>query len=113
MPAGAVTPRLRCAAPRPDALPGDRRRPVVVAFLQLSGGSTGLPKLIPRTHDDYLYSVRASAEICGLTPADVYLAALPAAHNFTMSSPGVLGALHAGGTVGARAVARTRTRASG
>jgi 2,3-dihydroxybenzoate---[aryl-carrier protein] ligase len=70
-----------------------------LAFLQLSGGSTGLPKLIPRTHDDYLYSVRASAEICGLTPDSVYLAALPVAHNFTMSSPGTLGVLHAGGRV--------------
>ncbi|WP_033341850.1 (2,3-dihydroxybenzoyl)adenylate synthase [Catenuloplanes japonicus] len=70
-----------------------------VAFLQLSGGSTGLPKLIPRTHDDYLYSVRASAEICRLTTETVYLVALPVAHNFTMSSPGVLGVLHAGGRV--------------
>lgn len=33
-----------------------------VALFQLSGGSTGLPKLIPRTHDDYAYSVRAGAE---------------------------------------------------
>ncbi|MGV2806547.1 AMP-binding protein, partial [Clostridium perfringens] len=40
--------------------PGD------VAFLQLSGGTTGLPKLIPRTHDDYIYSLRMSAEICSL-----------------------------------------------
>jgi 2,3-dihydroxybenzoate-AMP ligase len=70
-----------------------------VAFLQLSGGTTGTPKLIPRTHDDYLYSVRASAEICGLGPESVYLCALPAAHNFPMSSPGILGVLHAGGTV--------------
>ncbi|WP_226626662.1 (2,3-dihydroxybenzoyl)adenylate synthase [Alloyangia pacifica] len=75
------------------------RNPREVAFLQISGGSTGLPKLIPRTHDDYLYSVRASAEICGLSDASVYLCALPAAHNFPMSSPGYLGALHAGGTV--------------
>ncbi|GIH92303.1 (2,3-dihydroxybenzoyl)adenylate synthase [Planobispora siamensis] len=67
-----------------------------VAFLQLSGGSTGLPKLIPRTHDDYIYSFRASAEICELTPDSVYLCALPAAHNFPMSSPGVFGALSAG-----------------
>ncbi|MES2933371.1 MAG: AMP-binding protein, partial [Pseudomonadota bacterium] len=52
-----------------------------VAFLQLSGGSTGVPKLIPRTHDDYLYSVRVSAEICGLTADSVYLCALPVAHN--------------------------------
>ncbi|MCP2163844.1 (2,3-dihydroxybenzoyl)adenylate synthase [Goodfellowiella coeruleoviolacea] len=70
-----------------------------VAFLQLSGGSTGVPKLIPRTHDDYLYSVRASAEICQLTPDSVYLCVLPVAHNFPMSSPGVLGTFHAGGRV--------------
>ncbi|OZM81030.1 (2,3-dihydroxybenzoyl)adenylate synthase [Pseudonocardia sp. MH-G8] len=72
--------------------------PSGVAFLQLSGGSTGLPKLIPRTHDDYLYSVRESARICRLTPDSVYLAALPVAHNYPLSSPGVLGTLHAGGT---------------
>ncbi|MGH8080278.1 MAG: (2,3-dihydroxybenzoyl)adenylate synthase [Lysobacter sp.] len=70
-----------------------------VAFLQLSGGSTGVPKLIPRTHDDYLYSVRASAQICGLDENTVYLSALPAAHNFPMSSPGALGVFHTGGCV--------------
>lgn len=70
-----------------------------VAFLQLSGGSTGLPKLIPRTHDDYLYSVRASADICGLDRHTIYLCALPVAHNFPLSSPGTLGVLHAGGRV--------------
>ncbi|CAM4006500.1 AMP-binding protein [Nocardia ninae] len=70
-----------------------------IAFLQLSGGSTGTPKLIPRTHDDYLYSVRRSAELCQLDSTSVYLAALPVAHNFPMSSPGILGALYAGGTV--------------
>ena len=70
-----------------------------LAFLQLSGGSTGLPKLIPRTHDDYLYSVRASAEICELDTDSVYLCALPVAHNFPLSSPGVLGVLYAGGRI--------------
>lgn len=70
-----------------------------VAFFQLSGGSTGVPKLIPRTHDDYLYSLRASAEICALDEHSIYLAALPAAHNFPLSSPGSLGTLEAGGTV--------------
>ena len=73
--------------------PGD------IAFLQLSGGSTGVPKLIPRTHDDYLYSFRASNDICGVTADTVYLAALPIAHNFPMSSPGTFGVLHAGGRV--------------
>lgn len=70
-----------------------------LALLQLSGGSTGTPKLIPRRHDDYLYSVRESARICGLTETSVYLTALPAPHNFPMSSPGALGVFHAGGTV--------------
>lgn len=79
--------------PEQDASPAD------VAFLQISGGSTGLSKLIPRTHDDYIYSFAASAEICGLDAGSVYMAALPAAHNFPMSSPGFLGALHAGAKV--------------
>ncbi|MDV5171350.1 (2,3-dihydroxybenzoyl)adenylate synthase [Photobacterium rosenbergii] len=70
-----------------------------VAFFQLSGGSTGTPKLIPRTHNDYYYSVRASAEICQLSTGTVYLCALPAPHNFSLSSPGALGVFYAGGTV--------------
>jgi len=73
--------------------------PSDVAFLQLSGGSTGRPKLIPRTHADYLYSVRESATICRLTSRSVLLAALPAVHNFPMSSPGFLGVMHARGTL--------------
>ena len=68
-----------------------------LALLQLSGGTTSTPKLIPRTHNDYLYSVKASAGICGLGPETRYLVTLPMAHNFTLSSPGVLGVLHAGG----------------
>ncbi|MFW5438695.1 (2,3-dihydroxybenzoyl)adenylate synthase [Paenibacillus apiarius] len=70
-----------------------------VAFLQLSGGTTGLPKLIPRTHDDYIYSLRVSAEICSLNENSAYLAVLPVAHNYPLSSPGVLGTLYAGGRV--------------
>lgn len=86
------------ALPATGELPADAA-PSDVAFLQISGGSTGLSKLIPRTHDDYIYSFRASAEICGLGADSVYLAALPVAHNFPMSSPGVFGALHAGSRV--------------
>ncbi|MCD9028300.1 AMP-binding protein [Luteimonas sp. BDR2-5] len=81
-----------------DALPGDPD-PQSVAFLQISGGSTGLSKLIPRTHDDYIYSFRASNDICGIARDSVYLVALPAAHNFPMSSPGFFGALYAGARV--------------
>ncbi|POW60769.1 2,3-dihydroxybenzoate-AMP ligase [Candidatus Pantoea alvi] len=70
-----------------------------VAFFQLSGGSTGTPKLIPRTHNDYYYSIRASDEICAVTADTRYLIALPAPHNFAMSSPGALGVFYAGGQV--------------
>ncbi|NIF22623.1 (2,3-dihydroxybenzoyl)adenylate synthase [Candidatus Pantoea multigeneris] len=70
-----------------------------VAFFQLSGGSTGTPKLIPRTHNDYYYSIRASDDICLINADTRYLIALPAAHNFAMSSPGSLGVFYAGGQV--------------
>ena len=83
----------------PHADPYAGASPTDVAFLQLSGGTTGVSKLIPRSHTDYLYSVRASADICGVTEDTVMLVALPAAHNFAMSSPGLLGVLHKGGVV--------------
>jgi 2,3-dihydroxybenzoate-AMP ligase len=73
--------------------------PEEVALLLLSGGSTGLPKLIPRTHDDYAYNIRASAQVCGFDESTVYLAALPVGHNFPLGCPGILGALGVGGTV--------------
>ncbi|KAF4406454.1 (2,3-dihydroxybenzoyl)adenylate synthase [Streptomyces lycii] len=80
-------------------VPGDGPAPDDLAFLQLSGGSTGVPKLIPRTHDDYIYSLWGSNEICAVDEHSVYLCVLPAAHNFPMSSPGTLGAFYAGARV--------------
>ncbi|MET7419664.1 AMP-binding protein [Dactylosporangium sp. NPDC005555] len=70
-----------------------------VAVLLISGGTTGRPKLIPRTHDDYAYNARASAEVCELTAADRYLVTLPAGHNFPLACPGLIGALGVGATV--------------
>ncbi|HET7075101.1 MAG TPA: AMP-binding protein, partial [Mycobacterium sp.] len=69
------------------------------ALLLVSGGTTGTPKLIPRTHDDYVYNATASAQLCRLTGDDVYLIALPAAHNFPLACPGLLGAMTVGATV--------------
>ena len=70
-----------------------------VAFFQLSGGSTGTPKLIPRTHNDYYYSIRRSNEVCRFDAQTRYLCAIPSAHNYAMSSPGALGVFLAKGTV--------------
>lgn len=70
-----------------------------VAFLQLSGGSTGVSKLIPRTHDEYMYTIRLSVKHCRVTEQTVFLVVLPVSHNYPMSSPGILGVLYAGGTI--------------
>ena len=70
-----------------------------VALFLLSGGTTGLPKIINRTHNDYEYNARGSGEVCGFTASTVYLAVLPVAHNFALGSPGVLGTLMVGGHV--------------
>jgi 2,3-dihydroxybenzoate-AMP ligase len=90
-PLGAAEARAAADADPPDASD--------VAFFLLSGGTTGLPKLIPRTHEDYAYNVAASADVCGLNPSTVYMVALPAAHNFPLGCPGIMGTLAAGGRV--------------
>ena len=74
--------------------------PYDVALFLLSGGTTGMPKLIPRTHADYLYNARESAIVSGLSSESRILLALPAEHNFPLACPGLLGAL----LTGARAV---------
>ncbi|MFJ7269142.1 (2,3-dihydroxybenzoyl)adenylate synthase [Streptomyces sp. NPDC099050] len=73
--------------------------PYDIALLLVSGGTTGVPKLIPRTHNDYGFNARASAEACDLDRDTVYLACLPVAHNFPLACPGMLGAFSVGGTV--------------
>ena len=80
----ALAARRRRAARRAArARPGRRRAAAA------SPAARRLPKLIPRTHDDYAYNARASAEVCGARPPTrVYLAALPVAHNFPLACPG-------------------------
>ncbi|MGH3922393.1 MAG: AMP-binding protein, partial [Pseudonocardiaceae bacterium] len=82
-----------------DPVPQPPVDPAGVAVLLISGGTTGKPKLIPRTHDDYAYNARASAQVCYLSAEDVYLVCLPIAHNFPLACPGLLGTLGVGGTV--------------
>ncbi|NRQ35171.1 AMP-binding protein [Nonomuraea sp. NN258] len=94
---GLVSLRDVAADPAPVTLP--ELDPSNVAFFLLSGGTTALPKLVPRTHDDYAYQLRAGVSACGVTADDVYLAVLPVEFNLSLGCPGVLGTLHAGGTV--------------
>jgi 2,3-dihydroxybenzoate-AMP ligase len=82
--------------------------PFDIALFLLSGGTTGMPKLIPRTHADYLYNARASAAATGLKSESRILIALPAEHNFPLACPGLLGAL----LTGARTFFTQSTRAA-
>lgn len=70
-----------------------------LGLLLLSGGTTGAPKLIPRSHCDYLYNARTAAAVTGFDTESVYLVVLPAVFNFTMACPGILGTIAAGGRV--------------
>ena len=95
---------LRELIERPASLPKSALARIALdptdpCIFQLSGGTTGVPKLIPRTHNDYAYNSRAAAEVCGVTGGSVLLLALPIAHNLPLACPGLQGFLMNGGTV--------------
>jgi pyochelin biosynthesis protein PchD len=58
--------------------------PLDVVTFQLSGGTTGVPKIIPRFHAEYLGSAAACADRMRLGPEDVLLWSLPVSHNAGM-----------------------------
>lgn len=87
-------------------------------LLMLSGGTSGLPKLIPRTHNDYLYQWEHIAEALGVGDGWTFVAGIPIGHSFTIGY--ILGpALWSGGTVALEPalkpgpLARTIDRTSG
>ncbi|MCL4798676.1 MAG: AMP-binding protein [Burkholderiales bacterium] len=84
---------------REAALGRHRPDPFDVAFMLLSGGTTGTPKLIPRTHADYLYNATECARVLAWGPDTRYMIGLPAAHNFALGAPGMVAALAVGGSV--------------
>jgi len=70
-----------------------------VSTMLLSGGTTSLSKLIPRTHNDYVLNARLCGQVGGFSEDTVFLAILPLGHNYNLASPGLLGAFYAGGTL--------------
>jgi 2,3-dihydroxybenzoate-AMP ligase len=67
------------------------------AVFQLSGGTTGIPKLIPRSHNDYIYNSRIASAVTGVADNEVFLDVLPLAHNLPLACPGLQGYLLHGG----------------
>lgn len=83
----------------PGYLSQFRPDPMEVALMLLSGGTTALSKLIPRTHNDYVYNFKQSGRVAGMSEQTVLLAVLPLGHNYSLGSPGLLAALANGGKV--------------
>ncbi len=67
------------------------------AVFQLSGGTTGVPKLIPRSHNDYIYNSKIASAVTGVAANEVFLDVLPLAHNLPLACPGLQGYLLHGG----------------
>lgn len=89
---------------RPAALPRGalqavRIEPTDPCIFQLSGGTTGIPKLIPRTNNDYAYNSKVAADVAGVDAESVLLLVLPIAHNLPLACPGIQGFMFKGATV--------------
>jgi 2,3-dihydroxybenzoate---[aryl-carrier protein] ligase len=100
-PAPNQTPFETLASGDTDQSGLDDRRPDAgdVSTMLLSGGTTALSKLIPRTHNDYVYNARVCSEVAGFSADTVFLAMLPLGHNYNLACPGMLGTFYAGGTL--------------
>jgi len=89
---------------RPATLPASRLSEIMIdptdpAVFQLSGGTTGIPKLIPRTHNDYAYNSKAAARVCAISDKSTLLVVLPIAHNLPLACPGIQGFMFHGAKV--------------
>jgi non-ribosomal peptide synthetase component E (peptide arylation enzyme) len=62
-----------------------RHDPFQVALFQLSGGTTDVPKIIPRFHNEYLYTLRTVVDFHGFDETLVSYTPNPMMHNAPMS----------------------------
>lgn len=82
-----------------SALSAIKIDPTDPAIFQLSGGTTGIPKLIPRTHNDYAYNSKMASKVCAVGEDSILLVILPIAHNLPLACPGIQGFFFYGGRV--------------
>ena len=67
-------------APSDETLSALRPDPHEVSMILLTGGTTGLPKAVPRTHNDYIASVEYHNRAWEITGDDVLLTVAPVSH---------------------------------
>jgi 2,3-dihydroxybenzoate-AMP ligase len=102
--AGTGEHSLRELIDKPATLPASRLAEIQIdptdpCIFQLSGGTTGIPKLIPRTNNDYAYNSKVAASVCELNQDSVLLLVLPIAHNLPLACPGIQGFMFTGAKV--------------
>lgn len=68
----------------PDLLSSLRPDPEEICHLMPTGGSTGLPKIVPRTHNDFFCNFKYRAKAWQRSPQDITLIATPLAHNMAI-----------------------------
>ncbi len=95
---------LRGLIDKPATLPASRLSEIKIdptdpCIFQLSGGTTGIPKLIPRTNNDYAYNSKVAASVCEIDDDSVLLLVLPIAHNLPLACPGIQGFMFSGAKV--------------
>ena len=73
--------------------------PLNPAVFQLSGGTTGIPKLIPRTHNDYAYNSKQAGVVTEVEADSSLLLVLPISHNLPLACPGMQGFMFQGAKV--------------
>jgi 2,3-dihydroxybenzoate-AMP ligase len=73
--------------------------PCEPAVFQLSGGTTGIPKIIGRTHNDYIFNSAGCSAANDMRKDDCLLVCLPMGHNFPLASPGIQGMFIRGGRI--------------
>lgn len=76
-----------------------RLDPSEVALMLLSGGTTAFPKMIPRTHNDYVCLARQCSKVAAVDENTIMLIVLLMAHNYNLASPGFLGIFYHGGKI--------------
>jgi 2,3-dihydroxybenzoate-AMP ligase len=74
------------AASAQTALAAVEVEPDDVVVFQLSGGTTGTPKIIPRLHCEYVLNSRCWAQACGWTSDSVVMHPIPLIHNAGISA---------------------------
>ena len=73
--------------------------PTDPALFLLSGGTTGVPKLIPRTHNDYVYNSKMAGSVTAIADDSVLLDVLPISHNLPLACPGLQGFIFKGAKI--------------